>query len=330
MIRILAAGVVPLIAIVYGCASAGGGASSTVKVDGSSTVFLITAAMAEEFHKTRPDIRVYVGLSGTGGGFKKFINGEIDICDASRFIKPAERDAAKKAGMRYIEIPVAFDGLSVVVNKRNDFANSLTVAELKRIWEPSGGVKTWRDVRPEWPNKVITLYGPGQDSGTFDYFTEVIVGKSGASRADYSASENDNQIVLGVAGDRYALGYFGYAYYEANRDQLKIVPIDAGEGPVMPTPETIADRSYSPLSRPLLIYVRRDAADRPEVNAFVTYYLSEESAELVREVGYVPLSDEFYELARNRFEDRVTGSMLDSQPSEGRSLKDLLSASRSG
>lgn len=270
----------------------GGQLSGTITIDGSSTVYPITQAVAEEFMAEHPGVNVTVGVSGTGGGFQKFTRGEIEISNASRPIEADEQAAAEEAGIEYTELQVALDGIAVVVNPQNDWVDHLTVGELKRIWEPNSTVRTWRDVRPEWPDEPIRLYGPGTDSGTFDYFTEAVVGKEGASRTDYTASEDDNQLVTGVANDKYALGYFGFAYYVENRDKLRAVPIDGGRGPVEPTEETIASGSYTPLSRPLFIYVNNEAyRTRPEVRAFVDYYL-EVVGELAPEVGYIPLPDE--------------------------------------
>ncbi|WPD18377.1 PstS family phosphate ABC transporter substrate-binding protein [Thermaerobacter composti] len=270
----------------------GGQLSGTITIDGSSTVYPITQAVAEEFMAEHPGVNVTVGVSGTGGGFQKFTRGEIEISNASRPIEADEQAAAEEAGIEYTELQVALDGIAVVVNPQNDWVDHLTVEELKRIWEPNSTVRTWRDVRPEWPDEPIRLYGPGTDSGTFDYFTEAVVGEEGASRTDYTASEDDNQLVTGVANDKYALGYFGFAYYVENRDKLRAVPIDGGRGPVEPTEETIASGSYTPLSRPLFIYVNNEAyRTRPEVRAFVDYYL-EVVGELAPEVGYIPLPDE--------------------------------------
>jgi len=303
---------------------ADGGLSGTVRVDGSSTVFPITEAMAEEFRKVEPAVRVTVGISGTGGGFKRFTTGETDISDASRPIDPAEADVAAQNGIEYIELPVAFDGLSVIVNPQNDFVTSLTAAELKRIWEPGSNVHRWSDIRPDWPNREIHLYGPGTDSGTFDYFTQAINGKEKASRPDFSASEDDNVLVQGISGDTDALGYFGFAYYSENRQRLKLVAVDGGDGPVLPSPETILDGTYQPLSRPIFIYVSTQAALRPEVQAFVRFYLTQ-GRNLVDQVGYVPLPDQVYELALERFERGQTGSAFDGTgPQVGVKLEDLL------
>ena len=264
-----------------------------VKVDGSSTVFPITEAVAEEYGKVEPKVRVTVGMSGTGGGFKKFLNGEIDINDASRSIKQSEIDKAQKLGVEYTEVPVAYDGLSVVINKENDWVDYLTVAELNKIWAPGSTVKKWNDIRPEWPDMEIKLYGPGTDSGTFDYFTETINGKSQASRADFTKSEDDNVLVKGVAGDKGSLGYFGFAYYKENAKLIKAVPVDGGNGPVAPTMETINNGTYTPLSRPIFIYVSNKAWKRPEVASFVDFYVTN-APKLVSEVGYVPLPSSTY------------------------------------
>lgn len=280
----------------------------TVSVDGSSTVFPITEAVAEEFRSVAPAVRVPVGASGTGGGFKKFISGETDINDASRPIKDSEQARVLARGIGFIELPVAFDGISVVVNRENNWVDTLTVEELKAIWQPESTVKTWADVRAEWPDEEITLFGPGSDSGTFDYFTEAINGKSGSSRPDYTASEDDNVIVTGVAGEKNALGYFGYAYYVENKDSLKVVAVDAGTGPVAPSATTIGDGTYAPLARPIFIYVRAAAADRPEVSRFVEFYL-DEAPVLVAEVGYVALPEAAYSVAKRRFNQRVTGTV---------------------
>ena len=275
----------------------------TVSLDGSSTVFPISEAVAEEFLAVQPRVRVTVGVSGTGGGFKKFIAGETDINNASRPIKKQELEVARRKGINFIEFPVAFDGLSVIVNQQNDWVDYLTVAELNKIWQPGSTVKTWRDIRPTWPNKPIRLYGPGTDSGTFDYFTETVNGKSGASRPDYTANEDDNALVRGIGGDIGALGYFGFAYYAANKNKLKLVPIDNGKGPIKPSAITINDGTYAPLSRPIFIYVRDSALNRPEVVAFTKFYI-ENAASLASEVGYIPLQDETYAGALNRLAKR--------------------------
>ena len=267
--------------------------SGAVRIDGSSTVFPVTEAVAEEFQIENRGVRVTVGISGTGGGFKKFCAGETDISDASRPIKKSELELCRSNGVEPVQVTVAYDGLAVLVNPRNDFVACMTVAELKRIWEPGSSVTKWSDVQPGWPAEEIKLYGPGTDSGTFDYFTGAIVGEEDASRPDFTASEDDNVLVQGIAGDHYALGYFGYAYYAENTDKLKLVAIDDGAGCVAPSPETVQNGQYEPLSRPLFIYLKRSALERPEVSAFVKYYLHNASL-LVPQVGYVALDESAY------------------------------------
>lgn len=273
--------------------SAGTALKGDIRIDGSSTVYPITEAVAEDFGMENPDVHVAVAESGTGGGFKKFSRGEVDINDASRPIKPTEDSLCKASNIAYQELLVAYDGLAVVVNPQNDWCKDITVAELKMIWEPEaqGKITKWSQVRAGWPNEEIHLYGPGSQSGTFDYFTEEICGKSKACRGDYTASEDDNVLVQGIAGDKYALGYFGLAYYESNTDKLKLVGVDNGNGPILPSVETVKNKTYSPLGRPLFIYVTSTAVARPEVVAFVNFYL-EHAAALSEEVGYVPLSAE--------------------------------------
>ena len=269
--------------------------SGTIVGDGSSTVFPISEAVAEEFRKVQPDVDVVVGISGTGGGFQKFCAGDTDFSDASRPIKDEEAQTCADNGIEYEEFQVAYDGLSVMVNPANDFVDCMTVDELKLMWEPDSAVDSWNDVRPEWPDQPIALYGPGTDSGTFDYFTDVIVGEEGASRPDYTASEDDNVLVQGIADDEDALGYFGYAYYVENTDKLKLVAVDGGEGCIAPSRETILDGAYSPLSRPIFVYVRKNLREeRPEVAEFMRFYLTEGPA-LVQEVGYVEAPDGVYE-----------------------------------
>ena len=298
-------------------------ARTLVKIDGSSTVFPITEAVAEEFQKVHPNVRVTVGISGTGGGFKKFCVGETDINDASRSIKQKEVSVAAENNIQFIELPVAFDGLSVLVNPNNNFVDYLTVEELKRIWQPGSTVTKWSDVRAGWPDKPITLYGPGTDSGTFDYFTEAINGKSQVCRPDFTASEDDNVLVQGIAGDENSLGFFGYSYYAENKSKLKSVPIGAADKAVAPSETTINDGTYSPLSRPIFIYVSTAAADRKEISNFVSFYLKN-APELVKEVGYVPLPDAVYQLGLKRFEDKVTGSLFVGKKTVGVKLEDLL------
>ena len=302
-----------------------------ITADGSSTVFPVTEAVAEEFQKANRGTRVTVGSSGTGGGFEKFCRNETDISNASRPIKDSETQGCAKAGIDFIELPVAYDGLAVVVHPKNTWVTSMTVADLKKVWEPAaqGKVMRWNQIRPEWPDQEIHLFGAGTDSGTFDYFTEVIGGKSGASRGDYTSSEDDNVIVQGVSGDMNALGYFGYAYYEQNKDKLKLVPIDDGNpnngaGAIAPSPETVANGTYRPLSRPVFIYVKTKALDRPEVKSFVEFYL-DKGAALVREVGYVPMTAKEQELVRARFNARKTGTMYNPGDSHTMTLEQHLS-----
>lgn len=274
-----------------------------VKIDGSSTVYPITEAIAEEYRTEQPNVRVTVGVSGTGGGFGKFSRNEIAINNASRPIKESEIAECEENNVGFIELSVAYDGLAVVVSKENDWAESLTVEELKRIWEPAaqGKLTHWNQIRPEWPNAPINLYGPGIASGTYDYFTEVIVGKSGSSRGDYTASEDDNVLVQGVSGDKNALGFFGLAYFEENQEKLKLVGVDDGNGVVLPSYETVKDGSYTPLSRPVFIYVNSQAAKDEAVVDFVGFYL-ETAGELVQDVGYIALPEADYENQRKKFE----------------------------
>jgi phosphate transport system substrate-binding protein len=305
-------------------------APTLIQVDGSSTVFPISEAVAEEFQKANPNVRVTVGISGTGGGFQKFCRGETDISDASRPIRPAEIDACQKAGIEYIELPIAYDGLAVVVNPKNNWAASVTVAELKTLWAPEaqGKVLRWNQVRASWPNREIRLFGAGVDSGTYDYFTEAIVGKEGASRGDFTSSEDDNVLVQGVGSDELALGFIPIAYVEQNQGKLKLVPVDDGkpddgDGPITPSAETVRDGTYQPLSRPLFIYVARKAADRPEIQKFVEAFFT--GADLVREVGYVELTPQIYELAKKHFTERKVGTAFGSGGSQvGMTLEKLL------
>ncbi|CDF58942.1 PstS family phosphate ABC transporter substrate-binding protein [Thermobrachium celere] len=269
--------------------------SGTIKIDGSSTVYPITQAVAEEFKKENQGVEITVGVSGTGGGFKKFVVGEIDINNASRHVKQEELDKAKANGIEMTEVQVAFDGIAVVVNKQNDWAKDMTVEELKMIWDKDSKVQYWSDVRPEWPKEKIKLYGPGTDSGTFEYFTEAINGKAKQIRADYTASEDDNVLVQGVAGDKYAMGFFGLAYYEENMDKLNVVKVNGVE----PTVETVKNGTYKPLSRPLFIYVSNKALERPEVKEFVKFYLTK-GKDLVKEVGYIPMEDSKYQEELNK------------------------------
>ena len=279
-----------------------GSLTGEIKIDGSSTVYPITEAVAEEFRKAQPKVKVTVGISGTGGGFKKFGRGETDINDASRPIKEGEAKVCEENHLKYVELKVGFDGLAVLVNKKNTWTDLFTVEELKKIWEPAaqGTVKKWSQIRAGWPDEEFHLYGPGVASGTYDYFTEVIVGKSGSSRGDYTASEDDNVLVQGIIGDKNAIGFFGLAYYEENKDKLKLVGVDNGSGPVLPTFETVKSGSYAPLSRPVFIYVTDVAVKKPEVVEFVTFYLKNAPV-LVKDVGYVPLSDQEYQKGLEEF-----------------------------
>jgi phosphate transport system substrate-binding protein len=297
-----------------------------IKIDGSSTVYPITEAVAEEFQKAKKGtVRVTVGISGTGGGFKKFCRGETNISDASRPILKKEIDVCKEAGIEYIELPVAYDGLAVLINPKNTWVKSLTVADLKKMWAPEaqGQVKKWNQVRPEWPDAPLKLFGPGADSGTFDYFTEAVVGKSKSSRGDFTASEDDNVLVQGIAGDKNALGYFGLAYYEENKDKLKLVPIDGGKGPVLPSEKTVMDGSYNPLSRPLFIYVSKAAAKKPEIKEFVEFYLKN-APKLVKQVRYIPLPSMAYKLTQERFAKMKSGTMFGGEEKVGFKIEDLL------
>ena len=284
-----------------------------IEIDGSSTVFPITEAVAEEFgYLTEGNVRVTVGVSGTGGGFKKFCNGEIQISDASRPIKASEVQLCADAGIEYIEIPVAIDGLTVIVNKDNTWVQCMTVEELNTMWAPEAEdvVTQWDQVRAGWPADEMEMYAPGVDSGTFDYFTETIGGASGASRGDFTASEDDNLIIQGVSGGKNGVGYLGYAYYQENASKLKAVEVDGGGGCIAPTEANINDGTYAPLSRPLFIYVRKDAAQTPHIAEFIRYYLSKEGQGLASEVGYIPYPQPVYDLALAKFENGVSGTVF--------------------
>lgn len=301
-------------------------AAALIKIDGSSTVFPITEAVAEEFQKSkRGQVNVTVGISGTGGGFKKFCRGEIDITDASRPILAKEMEACKQAGIEYYEIPVAYDALTVMINPKNDWVKSITVADLKKIWAPEaqGKITKWNQVRPEWPDVPIKLYGAGSDSGTFDYFTEAVVGKAKSSRGDYTASEDDNVLVQGVANDKNALGYFGFAYYAENPNKLKAVPVDGGKGPVMPSAKTVEDGTYQPLSRPIFIYVAAKSVARPEVKEFIEFYLKN-APELVRQVKYVPLPAKAYTQIGSNFSKKKLGTAFGGTAEVGMKIEELL------
>lgn len=311
-----------------------------ISIDGSSTVYPVTAAAVEEFNRYAPNARIAVGISGTGGGFKKFCNNETDISNASRPILPAEREACAANGIDFIEIPVAFDGLAVVVSKENTFATCIKASKLKDIWQPESQGKTfkWSDIDPSWPNENITLFGAGSDSGTFDYFTEAIVGKGKSSRGDYQASEDDNVLVQGVSGDQLALGYFGYAYVVENTDKIRAVAIDYDINPktgeptpfagkcVEPSFATIKDGTYQPLSRPIFIYVKASSADKPGMSEFINFYLSPSFTPLIqsREVGYVELDRAIYEAGAKRFNDRITGTLFPNGEEVGATLERYL------
>jgi phosphate transport system substrate-binding protein len=298
-----------------------------VKIDGSSTVFPITEAVAEEFQKAKKQqIKVTVGISGTGGGFKKFCRGETDIADASRPILKKEMDDCRAAGIEYIELPVAFDALTVAVNPKNAFIKQLTVAEMKKMWEPAaqGKVTRWNQVNPAWPDQPMKLFGPGADSGTFDYFTEAVVGKSKSSRGDFTASEDDNVLVQGVARDVNALGYFGYAYYVENQDKLKAVPIVNEQGKaVLPSMEAVEAGTYSPLSRPIFIYVSIRSLQKPEVKEFVQYYM-QHGGPLAREVKYVPLPARSYQIAWDHVQRGKKGTVFGGVAEVGITIDELL------
>lgn len=302
-------------------------AQGVVKMDGSSTVFPIAEAVAEEFQIAKKGkVRVTVGIAGTGGGFKRFCRGETDISNASRPILKEEMEACKKAGIKYIELPIAFDALTVVVNPQNTWAKSLTPADLKKMWEPAaqGRITKWNQVRADFPAEPLMMFGPGADSGTFDYFTEAVNGKSKASRTDFQASEDDNVIVQGVGSNKGAIGYFGYAYYIGNKERIKAVPITNKKGAnVTPSTEAVIDGTYEPLSRPLFIYVRDSAAARPEVKEFVAFLLGDGAA-LAKEVGYVPLPAQAYQLATKHFNDKKMGTVFGGVPEVGVTIDALL------
>ena len=300
-------------------------ADKVIAIDGSSTVYPISEAVAEEFQK-KTGVKVTVGLSGTGGGFKKFCRGDTVISDASRPISKKEMDACAEAGITYIELPIAYDALTVVTNKGNDWAKSMTVEELKKVWAPGSSVKNWKDVNPAWPNQPMKLFGPGADSGTFDYFTEAINGKSKASRSDFTASEDDNVLVTGVAGDKGGLGYFGLAYYLENKDKLNAVAIvDKGKkDAVSPSEQTVMDGTYQPLSRPLFIYVNgaKGAFDK-DVKAFVEYYLAN-APKLVKEVKYVPLNTTEYAAVTKHWQSKKAGTGFGGKNEVGLKIEDLI------
>ncbi|OGA19034.1 MAG: protein sphX [Betaproteobacteria bacterium RIFCSPLOWO2_02_FULL_66_14] len=302
-------------------------AQQIVKIDGSSTVFPVTEAVAEEFQKEKKQsIKVTVGISGTGGGFKKFCRGETDISGASRPILKKEMDDCRAAGIQYFELPVAFDALTVVIHPKNTFIKQLTVAEMKKIWEPGaqGKVTKWNQVNPQWPDAPMKLFGPGADSGTFDYFTEAVVGKAKSSRGDFTASEDDNVLVQGVSRDVNGLGYFGFAYYVENKDKLKAVPIVNEKGqPVLPSLDAVIAGTYSPLARPIFIYVNAKSLGKPEVKGFVQYYMTH-GAKLAKEVKYVPLPDSAYRTAWDHVLKGKKGTVFGGTPEVGITIEELL------
>lgn len=330
------------VVMVGGCSKSGGGGSAgggsatafgpnaTVTIDGSSTVFPVTEAVAEEFmNSTGGKVKVTVGISGTGGGFKKFCRGEIDVADASRPILEEELKTAREHGIEFIELPICFDALTVAVNPQATWVDSITVAELKKIWEPEaqGKITKWNQIRPDWPDAPIALFGAGADSGTFDYFTEAVCGKAKVSRGDFTASEDDNVLVQGIEGNKYALGYLPYAYYDANRSKLKALKVDwekNKEGPVGPSMEAVVAGKYNPLSRPLFIYVsKKSASDKPEVRAFVEFYLKH-AKQLAAEVKYLPLPENAYAMGETRFGKLQTGSGFGGVPEVGLPVEDIL------
>jgi phosphate transport system substrate-binding protein len=317
-----------LILLVVACGYNVEGGAETIVIDGSSTVFPIVEAAAEEFGLlTGGSVRVAVGVSGTGGGFKKFCSGETAITSASRPIKAGEVDLCAEAGVDFIELPVAYDGVTVMVNPEAEFVQCMTIEELHTIWAPEaeGKVTHWNQVRPEWPDQRLQLYGPGVDSGTFDYFTETINGEAQASRGDFTASENDNVLVQGISGDKNSLGFFGYAYYYENAEKLKALAIDGGDGCVAPTGASINDGSYAPLSRPLFLYVTKSSAETPMIQEFIRYCFSPEGQELVSEVGYVPFQPNIYEMALDRFETTKTGTLFGGNNPRTGTVEEILS-----
>lgn len=302
------------------------GADAIVKIDGSSTVYPITEAVAEDFQKERKGaVKVTVGISGTGGGFKKFCRGETDIVNASRPILKKEMDDCKKMGIQYVEMPIAFDALTVVVNPKNDWSKTITVAELKKIWEPAaqGKITKWSQVNPTWPDETIKLYGAGADSGTFDYFTEAIVGKAKSSRGDFTASEDDNVLVQGVASDKNGLGFFGFAYYAENKKKLKVVAIDAGKGAVVPSAQTVEDGTYQPLSRPVFIYVNIKSAERPEVRQLIEFYMKNAPA-LVQEVKFFSMPAQAYVTNLKHFAEKKVGTVFGGKPEVNLRIEEVL------
>ena len=305
--------------------------AGTTDIDGSSTVFPISEAMVEDWGDSiGGSARLVIGISGTGGGFKKFCSGDIDINDASRPIKASEVEKCADEGVEFIELPVAIDGLTVGVNPDNDFVECVTMDELHIMWQPEaeGEIHSWNQVRHEWPEEDMRLYGPGVDSGTFDYFTETVNGESQASRGDFTSSERDNVLVQGIAGDKGSLGYFGYSYFVENQAKLKMVGVDAGDGCVYPTDETINNGTYSPLSRPLFIYVSKESWAKQDVKDFVSYYVSYERADLLKELGFVPFPDVVHDLVLDRFQRGLTGTIFGGANPEHGTVEEILSANQ--
>lgn len=305
-------GILVILTTVWACGRNSGnstGLSGAIKIDGSSTVYPITEAMAEEYRLDERGVRVTVGVSGTGGGFNKFSRGEIDINNASRLIKESEAAACSENNIAFEGFTIAYDGLVVVVNKDNHWVDHLTVEELKKIWEPAaqGTVTRWSEIREGWPDETFNLYGPGIASGTYDYFTEAVVGESGASRGDYTASEDDNVLVQGLSGDKNGLAFFGLAYYEENKALLKLVPVDNGNGPVLPSMETVKNGTYEPLARPVFLYVTDVAAKRPEVRSFVEFYLKNADV-IIPDVGYIPLTEDEYQVELAKLQQLAEGA----------------------
>ncbi|HVV85248.1 MAG TPA: PstS family phosphate ABC transporter substrate-binding protein [Kofleriaceae bacterium] len=330
----LVAALVPALVAASGCTSHRG-AGRPVRIDGSSTVFLISQAVAEDLTRSH-QAQVTVGASGTGGGFKKFCRGELDVNGASRPIKATEAAECERHGVRWLELPVAYDGIAVVVNRKDTWVDHLTVDELRRIWQPEaqGTITRWSQVRDGFPDRPLRLFGAGVDSGTYDYFTAAVVGKEHSSRGDYTQSEDDNTLVTGVAADEDALGFFGLAYFVENQDKLKLVPIDDGRdddgtGPIAPSAASVTDGSYQPLARPIFIYASVAALERPEVERVVSYYLDHAST-LAPAVGYVALPAEVGALARKRYDARRTGSVFAGGSRVGVTLEQLLSSEQAG
>jgi phosphate transport system substrate-binding protein len=298
-----------------------------IEVDGSSTVFKLTQAVAEEFRNANNGVHIKVDKSGTGGGFKNFVLGKLDICDASRPIAAGEIEKCKTNGVEYIELPIAFDAITVAVNIHNTWCDEMTVEELKKLWEPEAEDKItkWSQVRSGWPEEKITLFGQGHDSGTFEYFTEVIVKQKNKSRTDCTASEDDNVILLGIEGEKGSLGYVPYAYFAPRAGKtMKAAKIDSGKGPIAPSPESVKDATYRPLSRPLFIYVNRKSADRPEIKKFIEFYLAN-GEKMAEAVGYIPLNKGDYPKVLERFQKLQIGTSFGGASSEGKMLDDILS-----